>query len=490
MLRPRLFLFLSIFLSLSIICLSPIARFFKPYLPFTNYLLGVEKPTSYLILLGNDAEVRANGGFTGSYAKIVIARESTFGGKNEVLKQSPSPASSPARSLLAGTFSVPNLDLSFQDIYVPDGQLKGYVTPPAPIQEAFHHGTWQLSNGDWEPDFPTSATSLRWFFEKGNEINPDNLAIINLTTIKKILDVVGSFTVPEFEAKITPDNLYLFLQGKTEVNFFPGSTQKKDTLTAVGHAFKQALFDLPLNKKIKVAQILYQDLVNQNIVINSQNPEFQAFLEKKNFAGVISSNTPDTYLLIETNLGANKANAYVKRETTHHISFQNGQTIHAVSVKFTNSSAEANPNPPFHYGGDYITYLRFYLPSNAQNIQVASSSGTVIARESAFGGKNEATKQSPTSDTVIARNIETKQSPTKEIKTDISVKYNLTELGFWQTTPAQNQTIVNLSYTLPVSQENYSLTILKQHGFATSPQTINLNGKSYSTPLTADFFLP
>lgn len=427
--RPLSIIFcsLSILFSLLLILLIPVARFVKPYLPFANYLLGTSKPTSYLILLGNDAEMRANGGFAGSYAKLII--------------------------------NYPKTDLSFQDIYVPNGQLQGYVAPPTPIQEAFQHGTWQLANADWEPDFPTAASSIRWFMEKGGEINPDNLLILNLTTIKKILDVVGSFTVPEYEAQITPDNLYLFLQGKTEVGFFPGSTQKKDTLTAVGQALKKDILQLPLNKKIQIAQILYQDLVNQNIVVNSTDPDFQAFLEQENFAGKLTANTLDTYLLVEANLGANKANAYVQRETTHHISFSDHQASHAAIVKFHNSSPEANPNPPFHYGGDYIAYLRFYIPPNAQNISI------------------------------IARSETTKQPPTNEIKTNISSKYDLTEIGFWQTTPAQNETTVTLSYTLPISKDHYSLTILKQHGLVSSPQTITIENDTFSTDLANDYLL-
>jgi hypothetical protein len=426
--HSRLFAILSILLSLFIIALAPFARFAKPYIPFANYLLGTHKPTSYLILLGNDAEMRANGGFAGSYAKVIA--------------------------------NYPNFDLSFQDIYVPNGQLKGYVTPPAPVQEAFMHGTWQLANADWEPDFPTAASTLRWFFEKGNEINPDNLLILNLTTIKKVLDVVGSFTVPEYQATITPDNLYLFLQGKVEMNFFPGSTQKKDTLTAVGTALKNALLKLPLTRKIQIAQILYQDLKNQNILINSTNPDFQSLLETKNFAGKLVTTTPDTYLLVEANLGANKANAYVTRNTTHTITVSNNQITHQVTVNFQNSSIEANPNPPFHYGGDYIAYLRFYIPDKAENIKVD--------------------REIPS--------IDDKTSPQyKPIVT--AKKYSLTELGFWLTTRAQNQTHISLSYTLPITG-SYDLTILKQHSLVSSPQTIKYRNKTFSTSLNTDFTLP
>ena len=484
-LRPRLFAILSIFFSLFIVLLIPVTLFLKPYFPFIDYLLGTQKPTSYLVLLGNDTEMRANGGFVGSYAKVVIAR-------SETTKQSPTFVI-PAQ---AGIHQItPHVDLSFQDIYVPDGQLQGYVTPPLPIQEAFQHGTWQLSNADWEPDFPTAATTLRWFFVKGNEINPDNLVLLNLSTIKKILDVVGTIDVPEYQAHLTPDNLYLFLQGKAETNFFPGSTQKKDALTAVGSALMTKFKKLPLTQKLRIAQILYQDLLNQNILINSTNKDFQTLLESKNFAGKLASATSDTYLLVETNLGANKANAYVTRQTDHVISFQNGQTTHQVTLKLANSSPESRPNPPFQYGGDYVAYLRFYLPNNAQNIQVASVSGSVIAKEQGDCGNlttchsgldPEPISITPSS-TVIARNEVTWQSI--KITPTVIQKYSLTEVGFWLTTPAQNQTVTTLSYTLPTAQDKYSLTILKQHGLISSPQTIKINQKTFSTNLTNDYLL-
>lgn len=418
--RSHYFLILSLISSLSLVFSITIVKQFKPFFPYISYLLGQENPTSYLVLLGNDTEMRANGGFVGSYAKLIL--------------------------------NYPQMSLSFQDIYVPNGQLKGYVTPPTPIQEAFQHGTWQLANADWEPDFPTSANTLRWFFEKGNEINPDNLVLLNLSTIKKVLDITGSFKVSEFEADITPDNLYLFLQGKAEVNFFPGSTQKKDALTAVGQALMKKLLQLPLDKKLKIAQVLYQDLKNQNIVVNSTNTSFQSLLENQDFAGKLSSNTPDTYLLVETNLAANKSNAYVQRQTSHDILFAEGQTTHQVNLTFQNSSIESGPNPPFHYGGDYKAYLRFYLPSNAQNIKLASASGS--------------------------------------IKPTTVQNFGFTEIGFWHTTPAQGQTSLALSYTLPVSVSDYRLTILKQHGFVSSPQTIHLNGHTTTTPLNYDFSLP
>lgn len=428
-------------------------EFFRPYLPYTPYLLGTEKPTTYLILLGNDAEMRANGGFTGSYAKVTL--DNTQKDPNIILEK-------------VGIYvnKKLNFKIEFQDIYVPNGHISGqYVAPPEPIQQAFGHGTWELANADWEPDFPSSAKTIRWFMEKGNEINPENLVLLNLTTIKKILSIVGSFPVPEYKATLNPDNLYLFLQGKAEVDFFPGSTQKRDALTAVGQAFIKKTKSLPLHQKIKIAQIIYTDLQNQNILINSTRQEFQEFLVEKNFAGVFQPEAMDTYSMIETNLGANKANAYVTRQTNHTITLSTNTTIrHQVAVKFNNSSIEANPNPPIHYGGDYITYLRFYVPAEATNLQIT---------------------RTPLGFAPLKDPLDSSSSAT------IKPQYGLTEIGFWHTTTAGNESSVDLSYDLPIqNQSAYTLAVLKQHGLVTSPQTINFFGTSYTTDLVQSFYLP
>lgn len=488
----RFFLFsLSIFFSLFIILLIPVAKIAKPFLPFAEYLLGVDEPTSYLILLGNDAEMRANGGFAGSYAKIVIARS-----------EGDLPAGRQARqsiplldrhALLAMTNL--NSEISFQDIYVPNGQIAGlFVKPPEPIQQAFGHGTWELANADWEPDFPSSAKTLRWFLEKGGEINPDILAILNLSTIKRILSLVGSFSVPEYSATLTPDNLYLFLQGKAELNFFPGSTQKKDALTAVGNALAKKIKSLSFIQKLRIAQILYTDFINQNIMVHSTNLSFQSLLEQKKLAGVFQPEAFDTYAMIETNLGANKANAFITRSTTHVIArrspeatdaaiYTNNSIHHAVTIQFQNSSLEANPNPPLHYGGNYIAYLRLYIPENAQNISLSRTpEGTPPLPE-------ESPRQ------VVLQGDSSLDSTLK-------ISYGLTEIGFWHTTLAGGESTITLSYTLPCDLSlraergnltppcPYSLAILKQHGLVSSPQTISLFGQPLATNLTQSFYSP
>ncbi len=416
----------------------------KPFLPHLDYLLGQEKPTTYLILLQNNYEMRANGGFFGSYAVVEVGPL--------------------------------DFDVRFQDIYVPDGALPGHVDPPAPIQTAFKQGWYKLRDSDWESDFPTSAKTIRWFFEKGNEINPDFLVTLNLATIEKIVALVGEVYVPEYDLKLDSENLYTLLQNKAEIDFFPGSTQKKDVLTAAGRALVKKLTGLSPSQYLAIANILTAELNQGNLLLNASNPNVQKTIEEVDWAGklvVPACQKPnclnDTYLLIEANLGANKANCCVDRKTTHTVTKAETEINHLVNVSFTNNSVRENPLPPRFYGGNYITYLRFYIPENATNLRLTAQPTlpkTLLQYPQPFDGIDQT-------------------------NFDQRFVYGLREIGLFHLTAAGTKSAIQVSYELPLTGDpnSYQLNLLKQHGLAKSPSDINLFGKSSSTDLTTDFSL-
>lgn len=406
-----------------------------------NYLLGFDRPTTFIILLQNDTEMRANGGFFGSYAVATMDR------------------------------AVPSIH--FQDIYVPDGQLgDGHVEAPKPIDEAFGKGEFLLRDSDWDPDFVNSAKTIRWFFEKGGEINPDLMVTISLSTIKKIMHIVGPITVPDYDMELSEDNLYNLMQAKVETDFFPGSTQKKDILSGIGHAMVQKLEYLPALKKLEIAKILWQEAKHKNILVNSLNLDLQGKLEANKFAGAINypkcktsdeSCLVDVFMAIESNLGANKANAYTKTKTIHKISDRGGTLNHEIEIQYRNNSIYENPVLPNFFGGNYINYVRFYIPKAARNIKIEGQ--PTLPTEASFP----------------------EPYTTDDSRLDVSDYYLFKILGLFHTTKAGTNSSIKLSYELPKSVDNYELNILKQNGMQSSPQEIIFNGETANTNLEDDF---
>lgn len=417
----------------------------EPLLPYQDYLTGQNQPTTYLILLQNDTELRTNGGFFGSYAILTLDK------------------------------SQPTI--RFQDIYVPDGQIQGHIDPPEPIQKAFRQGWFKLRDADWNANFPTTTTTIRWFFDKGNEVIPDNIITLPLSTIQDILKITGPIQPTGYNFTLNSDNLFLTLQNMVEQDFFPGSTQKKSVLTSTGNALISKFSSLTNQQYLNVINILLTDLNNQNILLNSTKTELQFLFSQHNWAGELKTNPcssdclSDTLAIIEANLGANKANYYLSRHTTHQITQDPHNPYlltHQITIDYDNKSPQESPQPPEHFGGNYINYLRFYLPNSAQNITLTAQ---------------------PT----LPQSIEYFPEPiiaSSPLPISSVLKNDFLEVGFFHTTRAGSNSTLSLNYQLPIdNQSSYQLTLLKQHGLRYSPQTINLFSKSHSTNLEQDLIL-
>ncbi len=406
---------------------------------FANYLpgiLGKDKEKTYFILLQNNLELRPSGGFMGSYAKLKFNR---------------------------GVLT----DLQIQDIYVPDGQIPGHVNPPWPIQQAFKQGWWRLRDSNWDPDFPEASQDVQWFFEKGGEEKTDGLIALNLITIKDLLTLVQPLTVPDYHQSVTQENFYQLAQAQAEQNFFPGSTQKKDFL---GAAAKQLLFKLKTldyKQAGKLLQILGKNLEEKQIII-SLNDQAQAnFLNRINWSGSLKRNFQDTSTLIsdyiylvDTNLGANKANCCVQKQADQTLVLEKNKLKTQLILTYTNNSPKNRPQPPLFWGGVYENFLRVILPLEAENITITLDEQIV--------NKNK---------------IDVKNYPDKKLKS----------LGFFVITHPESRAKIKITYekslTTEINQKlpnQLFLEIQKQPGIENYKHTIKLNNQTKEEEIKTD----
>ena len=174
----------------------------KIAIPILAKLLAEGEHKEYLVLLQNNMELRPTGGFLGSYARV-----SFTDGYLETIK--------------------------VEDIYVPDGQLPGYVEPPAPIKQYLNSNGWLLRDSNWDPDFSQAAPIIEWFFEQGKEPEAEGVVAVNLFVAQDLMRAVGPVYLADYQETVTAENLFAKTQAHSEVGFFPGSTQKRDWLSLV-----------------------------------------------------------------------------------------------------------------------------------------------------------------------------------------------------------------------------------------------------------------
>ena len=328
-------------------------------------LLGAESPKTYLVLLQNNMELRPAGGFIGSFALV------SFDGGRLV-------------------------DISVSDVYSADGQLKGYVEPPAPIRDYLGEASWFLRDSNWDPDFPTSAKRAEWFLDK--EINKavDGVIAVDLELVKNILKETGPVYLADFSQEINSSNLYERTQYEVESEFFPGSHKKATFLTALTRELLRIVSEAKSGDYIKVAKAFYTGLEERSVQAYIHSPSAQQALSRLGWDG--SAAIPvcesqgcywDWMGLVEANVGVNKANYFIERKM--HLSVEIDPT--AISRKLDVTILN-NANPGLGEGGRYKGYFRVMAPAYSEFGSVLVSEGSsperITPEVSVVGGRKEA----------------------------------------------------------------------------------------------------
>ena len=290
----------------------------------------------YYIWFQNDRELRATGGFLGSYARLDL-REGKFD------------------------------QLMAQDIYVPDGQVKGYVDAPYPLKKFLDQGGgWKLRDANWDPHFARSVESVNWFFEQAGQPPADGVIAINFEYVESLWDVLGTVSVPDV-GLLDRTRLYPYLQSEIEENFFPGSTKKSDLMGAITRGFLRGVQDAPLTKKIVLGQRAFSGLSGKDVQLWSKDSLTQQEVLLAGWGGALQNNTANDsqdfvdYLAVnESNLGVNKANCCVERTVEYQVQFEpDGMVTSSVLLDYKNNNPML-PQRPYQYGGKYVNYARVF----------------------------------------------------------------------------------------------------------------------------------
>ncbi|MBT3348935.1 DUF4012 domain-containing protein [bacterium] len=191
-----------------------------------------------LILLQNQNEPRSTGGFLGSLIVIDFEKDGKF-------------------------------TWDFRDVYALDRLIDPRNQLPAP--EFFHNlsKTISLRDGNFWPDFPTSAEKIQRFFVAAGEKKPGTIFAINQNVAEEMLKLTGPVSLPDWNLTINSVNFDVVLQFLIEAKL-AGRMNVKDPVLDVA----AALLD-----PIRMRQLAEMFLENDP---HAQTFDFENFLAQKN----------------------------------------------------------------------------------------------------------------------------------------------------------------------------------------------------------------
>ena len=422
-------------------------------------LLGGQQKMRYLLAFQNNTELRATGGFIGSFAQIDM------------------------------------VDGKIVDISIPEGgtydlqgQLTEFVAPPQPL--SLLNSRWELHDANWLPDFPSSAQKLMWFYEKAGGPTVDGVIAVNATLMPKLLEITGPIDMPEYGRTITSENFLFETQKIVEYEY----TAYQDSSEREQDAPKQFIGDLAPKlleilstaepeMLLQVVDLASNSLLQKDVLIYMQDNKLQSDIKALGWSGSLLQTDGDYLMVVDSNLGGGKTDSVIKQDIDVDVEIQaDGSIINTVTITKEHTGLA---NALFE-GINNVDYLRLYVPKGSELLQ---ASGFEIPDESLFKIANAPLA---TDKDLLLWTSNFTQDPISG--TDIWNEQGKTVFGNWMQTKPGETEIVTFTYRLPWKYEqetgsllnkaksylgfknldSYSMLVQKQPGVETRNTTVQL----------------
>jgi hypothetical protein len=318
--------------------LAILARFHEDQ-PGLVALLGGSGPRSYLVLQQDPAELRATGGFIGSVGFLSF------------------------NAGVMGPFDPKDINVfdkkadgSF--VLGPRGS-KTHVEPPAPLYDAFKLQSWELRDANWSPDFPTTARQARDLLAKESGIKVNGVIAIDPYFIQRLLAITGPLQIPEAKVTVDEKNFFAVTLDKIEVS----GSNRKSFLSYAAREIIARVFKLSPSKWFSVLEALQSSCDVRSVQVQFDDPLTEKLIDGHQCGGEVKPPTTDTLTVIETNLGGDKDDFFMKRGHSLEIALQpDGSAVHTLKLHYYDLKPVRVELT--NYVG-YRGWLRVYLPPSA-----------------------------------------------------------------------------------------------------------------------------
>jgi hypothetical protein len=406
--------------------------------PSLPWLLGMDAPRTYLLLVQNNHELRPTGGFIAAVGRVSVDK---------------------------GRLT----ELDFTDSYQFYSEKSTYPPAPLPMREHMAIELLVMRDANWSPDFPTSAQMARAFYAQETGIQADGVFTIDLNAVKLLVGALGELTVPGADEPITGENIeeqvIQFWEQPIGADSAIGDNwdmewfnRRKDFMPAIAKAaLERVQSGADYGALLAAAQMAMDARAIQGWV---NNPQVQSVLHEARWDGGLQpASGADFLAVVDTNMGYNKVDAAIQRALTYSVTWPEAASadsrgLATVTITYSHPITTPDPgcDPSPRYGTTYadmiarcyFDYVRVYAPAGSELV----------------------TAKGMTGETITSRRGE---SGTQEFA------------GFFVLPPAGEQQ-VSFTYHLPagMTAENYRLILQRQSGTQPLPVQINVGGVTHA----------
>lgn len=390
----------------------------REYLNASYTILGGDEQKSYLLIFQNNAELRATGGFMGSYAEVKIDEGKLTG----------------LLTPKGGTYDI-------------QGQMSKFVAPPKPLQ--LTNGRWEFQDANWFPDFRLSAKKMLEFHGAAGGPTMDGVIAINASVLPKLLAITGPITAGGKE--LNAENVLFELARRDDTP----TEAPKELLSELTDALFKRLESADTKTVLAASDVLFTALSQQEVQLYMKDQALAELVHGLHWSGAQLPYSLDTLQVINSNIGGGKSDAVVDEHVDLQVNIEeDGSIINTVTITKTHRGIASS----VLQGMTNIDYMRVYVPRGSQLLSAEGFDER--PREEEFDTiTNLPLELDKDLETTLQHKITDEAS-----LTDVWEENGFTVFGNWvQTSPGETET-VTLRYKLAQSAiaEDFSPDLWQQ----------------------------
>jgi hypothetical protein len=308
-------------------------------------LLGGNGPRKYLFLFQNNHEMRATGGFIGSYGLVDVSSDGRI------------------------------RNFFVDGIFNPDGQLKEDIVPPSPIQKV--SAAWSLHDSNWFPDFPVSAEKAVFFYEKSGGPTVDGVITLTPTVVQKLLRLTGPIPMEKYGATLDADNFMERVQYEVEVDYDKEENRPKQILADLAPVLMDRLLNASdMRTAAGTLEVFEEGLREKHILFYSRNREIQALIDRLGWSGRILDAPRDYLSVVNSNVNGYKTDGVIEEKIEHRAEIrEDGSVVDTVAVTRRHTGGFKDHEWWNRVNADY---MRVYVPKGSRLLSVEGQTREIV----------------------------------------------------------------------------------------------------------------
>ncbi|MBI4054360.1 MAG: DUF4012 domain-containing protein [Candidatus Doudnabacteria bacterium] len=283
---------------------------------------------TYLLLFQNFRELRATGGFIGTYGVM-----RTQAGRINSLK--------------------------IETVYNPDGQLKENIAPPGPLQH-FLTKQWALRDSNWFFNFPDSARKAAEFLLLETGIGADGVIAFTPRIFERLLAITGPVALPSYGVALDEQNFVDVVQYQTSEAYDQKLNQPKQFLADFAPLLLRRMESLEVTSWISVIEKSLVSLQEKDLLFYSFDSDLQQKFSNFHWTGEVSAWDGNYLAVVASNVGAGKTDQNIKQHIVLSTELVGGQYKNELTI-LRKHEPGAEKEFPIN-----VSYLRVFAPEGSQ----------------------------------------------------------------------------------------------------------------------------